>query len=139
MLNFLIYQHRFQSIIVIRNYDPALPNVFANDGELRQVFLIMILNAIDAMEKMEREKRLEIRTYQNVNEVRIEFKDTGCGIPAEYINKIFDQFFTTKPSDKGTGLGLSIAYNIINRFRGGIDLESREGYGATFIISLPAA
>lgn len=139
VLNFLIYQHRFQSIIVIRNYDPALPNIFANDGELRQVFLIMILNAIDAMEKMEGEKRLEIRTYQNVNEVRIEFKDAGCGIPAEYINKIFDPFFTTKPSDKGTGLGLSIAYNIINRFRGGIDVESREGYGTTFIISLPAA
>ncbi len=139
VLNFLIYQHRFQSIIVIRNYDPALPNVFANDGELRQVFLIMILNAIDAMEKMERERRLEIRTYQNVNEVRIEFKDAGCGIPAEYINKIFDPFFTTKPSDKGTGLGLSIAYNIINRFRGGIDVESREGVGTSFIISLPAA
>ena len=111
ILNLLIYQQSFQSISVVKEYDSNLPNVFANEGDLRQVFLIIILNAMDAMENG---GELRIKAYQTDNEVRFEFKDTGCGIPIDYINRIFDPFFTTKQPGKGTGLGLSIAYGIIN-------------------------
>lgn len=135
ILNLLIYQQRFQSIRVVKEYDPTLPKVPANEGDLRQVFLIMILNAMDAMENG---GELRIETYQNDNEVKIVFKDTGCGIPFEYINRIFDPFFTTKQPGKGTGLGLSIAYGIITQLKGKIDVESKEGLGTKFIITLPA-
>lgn len=135
ILNLLIYQQRFQSIKVEKEYDPILPNVLANEGDLRQVFLIIILNAMDAMESG---GELKIKTYQNDNEVKIEFKDTGCGIPFEYINRIFDPFFTTKQPGKGTGLGLSIAYGIITQLKGKIDVESKEGIGTKFVISLTA-
>ena len=109
ILNLLIYQQSFQSIRVMKEYDSKLPDVLANEGDLRQVFLIVTLNAMDAMENG---GELRIRTYQMDDEVKIEFKDTGCGIPPEYINRIFDPFFTTKQPGKGTGLGLSIAYGI---------------------------
>jgi PAS domain S-box-containing protein len=135
ILNLLIYQQRFQSIRVVKEYDPTLPKVPANEGDLRQVFLIMILNAMDAMENG---GELRIETYQNDNEVKIVFKDTGCGIPSEYINRIFDPFFTTKQPGKGTGLGLSIAYGIITQLKGRVDVESKEGIGTTFMITLPA-
>ncbi len=135
ILNLLLYQKSFQSISIVKEYAPILPNVLANEGDLRQVFLIIILNAMDAMESG---GELKIKTYQNDNEVKIEFKDTGCGIPFEYINRIFDPFFTTKQPGKGTGLGLSIAYGIITQLKGKIDVESKEGLGTKFIITLPA-
>ena len=131
ILNLLIYQQSFQSISVVKEYDSNLPNVFANEGDLRQVFLIIILNAMDAMENG---GELRIKAYQTDNEVRFEFKDTGCGIPIDYINRIFDPFFTTKQPGKGTGLGLSIAYGIISQLKGRIDVESKEGIGTKFII-----
>lgn len=136
VLNLLIYQQRFQSIRVAKEYEPTLPNVLANEADLRQVFLIIILNAMDAMENG---GELKIKTYRNDNEIKIEFKDTGCGIPSEYINRIFDPFFTTKQPGKGTGLGLSIAYGIITQLKGRVDVESKEGIGTTFMITLPAA
>ena len=136
ILNLLIYQQSFQSIRVVKEYDSNLPNVFANEGDLRQVFLIIILNAMDAMENG---GELRIKTYQTGNEVRFEFKDSGCGIPIDYINRIFDPFFTTKQPGKGTGLGLSIAYGIITQLKGRVDVESKEGVGATFMITLPTA
>jgi len=136
VLNLLIYQQRFQSIRVAKEYDPTLPKVPANEADLRQVFLIMILNAMDAMENG---GELRIKTYRIDDEVRIEFKDTGCGIPSEYINRIFDPFFTTKQPGKGTGLGLSIAYGIITQLKGRVDVESKEGIGTTFMITMPAA
>ena len=136
ILNLLIYQQSFQSIRVVKEYDSNLPNVFANEGDLRQVFLIIILNAMDAMENG---GELRIKAYQTDNEVRFEFKDTGCGIPIDYINRIFDPFFTTKQPGKGTGLGLSIAYGIISQLKGRIDVESKEGIGTKFIITLTAA
>jgi len=69
--------------------------------------------------------------------VQIIFTDTGCGIPAENLNKIFDPFFTTKADKKGTGLGLAVSYGIIERHRGHIEVQSAVGQGTTFIIKLP--
>jgi signal transduction histidine kinase len=69
--------------------------------------------------------------------VEISIADTGCGIPEEYMDKLFTPFFTTKPPGKGTGLGLSIVYGIVKMHRGQIGVQSEVGKGTTFTITLP--
>ena len=126
----------FHNIKVIKNYDSALPLVKCDRIRISQAFLNMILNAVDAMGK---KGEFTIRTsYNKKREMAvIEFTDTGCGIPEEIQNKIFDPFFSTKEVGKGTGLGLSMSYGIIKDHNGTINVKSRTGEGATFIIELP--
>ena len=113
-----------------------LPAVTADSGQLQQVFLNLIVNARDAMEKG---GTLTITT-RRVDDKWIEarFQDTGCGIPAEQLNEIFKPLFTTKEEGKGTGLGLSVSQEIIDRHHGTMDVESVVGKGTAFIIRLPA-
>lgn len=123
---------------------PDLPLIVATGDHLKQVFLNIIINALEAMPQG---GRLEMAT-RHVSErdarkkasvdagfVEIEFADTGVGIPAEHINNIFDPFFTTK--SKGMGLGLSVSYGIVERHRGQIQVKSKVGEGTTFIVRLP--
>ena len=121
----------------------SCPPVVGNGGELRQVFLAMCINAMDAMEALDGSAALTIRTGTEMrshqNFVRIQFQDTGIGIPQENLNKIFDPFFTTKPVGKGTGLGLSICYGIVRSHQGFIKVESEEGKGSTFRLLVPTA
>ncbi|HNU70142.1 MAG TPA: ATP-binding protein [Thermodesulfobacteriota bacterium] len=114
--------------------------LFVNgDGELlKQVFLNLILNAIQAMPSRGTLKITAEEGHRNGSDERcavIRFVDTGMGIPKEHINKIFDPFFTTKT--RGTGLGLSIVHSIIKSHGGTIDIESTQGAGTEFVISLP--
>lgn len=111
-----------------------IPNVCAMAGELSQVFMNLLVNAGHAITE---NGVVSIRSYSEGGQVFVEIKDNGCGIPEEIQNRIFDPFFTTKPIDRGTGLGLSISYGIIQGFGGSIDLESRCGEGASFLIALP--
>ncbi|MBN1313333.1 MAG: cache domain-containing protein [Anaerolineae bacterium] len=112
-----------------------LPIIEGDATQLRQVFLNMMGNAIEAMPEG---GTLTIRTRSEPPDmVTIEFQDTGVGIPPEYLRKIFTPFHTTKPIGKGTGLGLSIVYGIVKMHRGQINVQSRPGEGATFTISLP--
>lgn len=126
-------------VSIIKDFDTKLPLVMASSEYLKQVFLNIILNAMEAMPEG---GELAIRTYPQIgltgktDEIQIEFTDTGCGLPEENMDKIFDPFFTTKKSG-GTGLGLSVSYGIIQRYNGRIDVESEVGKGTTFIISLP--
>ncbi len=109
----------------------------ASSEHLKQVFLNLILNAVEAMPEG---GDLTIKTYSHPArspEVIIEFTDTGRGIPEEEIDKIFDPFFTTKKGGKGTGLGLSVSYGIIKRYDGRIEVRSKVGRGTTFSIILP--
>jgi signal transduction histidine kinase len=85
---------------------------------------------------LQRQKEITIRTSNTDRTVLVEISDTGHGIPNEVLPKIFEPFFTTK-REKGTGLGLSITYKIIQSHKGKIDVESREGSGTKFTISLP--
>ncbi len=113
-----------------------LPKVKCFAGELNQVFMNLIVNAQQAMD--EGGTLIIAGRDQGDGTVRIEFRDTGCGIPFDVIEKIFEPFFTTKPVGKGTGLGLSITYGIItNRHNGTIDVNSEVGKGTKFIITLP--
>ncbi|WP_160144013.1 ATP-binding protein [Chryseolinea soli] len=123
-------------IDVVRDYDPQLPLVECNIGEINQVFMNMIMNAIQAI----REKgTITVTTKQLTTErnVRVEIADTGPGIPSELKHLIFDPFFTTKEVGKGTGLGLAISATIVEKHHGQITVESEKGQGARFIIVLP--
>jgi PAS domain S-box-containing protein len=138
-LQLLSHHRSFKQLQVVKELDPACPLVVGNSGELRQVFLAMCINAMDAMNES---GTLTIRTAAEVSNgqslVRVQFQDTGAGIPAANLNKIFDPFFTTKPVGKGTGLGLSICYGIVRSHEGSIKVESEVGKGSTFHILVPA-
>jgi two-component system NtrC family sensor kinase len=81
--------------------------------------------------------KLTLCTLTEDSQVRIELQDTGCGISAENMRKLFTPFFTTKGKGKGVGLGLAVAYGIIQRHQGRIEVQSKEGEGTTFTIYLP--
>ncbi|RLB00902.1 MAG: PAS domain-containing sensor histidine kinase, partial [Deltaproteobacteria bacterium] len=135
-LLFLENQATFHNIEIVKELDPSLPPVFGNAGQLKQVFMNIMINAADAMHG---HGTLTIRTHpsQDGREVVIEFTDTGEGIPEEVLPRIFDPFFTTKEVGKGTGLGLSMSYGIVKEHGGRIEVETEVGKGTTFRVMLP--
>ncbi len=107
----------------------------ANQNALRQVFLNLITNAVQAMPSG---GELRIRTQRDVdNRVFLTFQDTGVGIAEEQVHRIFDPFFTTKEPGQGTGLGLSVVHSVLKRYNGNITVRSKVGEGSTFLIELP--
>jgi two-component system NtrC family sensor kinase len=99
------------------------------------VFLNLFLNAKDAMPKG---GWLSIVTRRNNGRVVAEVGDTGTGIPADHLSRIYDPFFTTKVIGQGTGLGLSITYGIVREHEGTIDCDSSPGHGTRFTLAFPA-
>ena len=136
-LELLSHQSRFALSRLVSELHPALPLVVANEGQLRQVFLGLSANALEAMEGG---GTLTVRTQRrNTTEIEIAFEDEGPGIPEDILPRVFDPFFTTKPPGQGTGLGLAIAQGIVADHGGRIEVTSRVGVGATFRVILPAA
>ena len=131
-------------IVLSRMYDPSLPEVLGNEGQLVQVFLNIIKNAIEAMPSG---GRLTILTRMSDQFTSVQaggkkhrlmvirVSDTGKGITPEHLNDIFTPFFTTK--DRGVGLGLALSYQIVQEHLGTIRVESHEGEGTTFSVYLP--
>lgn len=117
---------------LIEQYDDKQPVVKACSDSLKQVFLNIILNAIQAMNP---EGTLVVETFSDSNTVTINIQDTGCGIPEEYMDRIFDPFFTTK--NEGTGMGLAIVKNIIIEHGGEIRVTSKIGNGTIVSVILP--
>ena len=139
----LILRHRLQgkrSIEIIEEYED-LPKIECYPGQLNQVFMNILNNAIDALEELSGNEigKITIKTsVLNLDWVRISIKDNGSGIKEEIINKLFDPFFTTKPVGKGTGLGLSISYQIIvEKHKGILKCISAPGEGTEFVIEIP--
>jgi two-component system NtrC family sensor kinase len=126
-------QIAIQSIVLDRRLDPV-PMVQGDYGQLRQVFLNVLLNACEAMG---RGGTLTVATRARPGDsmVEVEVADTGVGIPPEHLSKIFDPFFTTK--EKGTGLGLSVVYGVVEKHGGKLDIRSELGKGTTMLIRLP--
>jgi len=127
------------TIEFVSSFDPSLPQAMIDEGQISQVFINIILNALDAMPeggKLTVTTRQE-RNDSGTNSIVIEVADTGIGIPPEDLAKIFDPFYTTKEVGSGTGLGLSLSYNIIKRFKGDIKVDSEVGRGTIFTIILP--
>lgn len=129
------YDMKKMGIKLIMNLSPDLPLIAANGDQLQQVFLNMIINARDAMQKG---GTLTITTSKIGDKwAEVKFTDTGCGIPDDKLEEVFKPLYTTKGEGRGTGLGLSISQEIIERHNGTIDVESAVGKGTTFIIKLP--
>ncbi len=108
--------------------------VEADPQQLKQVFLNLIKNSIEAMDG---EGRITISAKTHHPHIEIRVSDTGKGMSQEVLSKIFDPFFTTKEGRKGYGLGLFVTHNIIKEHGGTIDVQSRPGHGTTFLIRLP--
>ena len=108
--------------------------ILANEIQICQLFLNLMLNAFSAMEHG---GTLQIDSTYDDDRVRLRFKDTGCGIPQALQKKIFDPFFTTKEPGKGTGLGLAIVAQVLEEHKGDIQLQSTPGEGSTFTVSFP--
>jgi PAS domain S-box-containing protein len=126
----------FMHVEVVRDY-AGRPLIFQGDAKLlRQVFINLLMNAVDAMAGR---GRLTVRTYEDAEGWRVaEVSDTGPGIAAEHARRVFDPFFTTKEVGKGTGLGLSVAYGVITRHGGEIKLKETGPGGTTFQVRLPS-
>ena len=151
----LILQHRLKAtasrpaIEVIKEYGD-FPKIECYAGQLNQVFMNLIANAIDALEEYNSKRSakdiyscpntIRISTNTDSNTVSIRISDNGMGITQEVIRNLFDPFFTTKPVGKGTGLGLSISYQIVvEKHRGKLQCFSVPGDGAEFVIEIPIA
>ncbi|MBA2661958.1 MAG: PAS domain S-box protein [Bradymonadaceae bacterium] len=116
------------------------PPILADEARLTQVFINLLINAAQALpERPKEENRIDLRTYTKGDQVIAEVEDNGVGISAEIAERIFDQFFTTKPAGEGSGLGLALCRQIVESFGGTITVNSKLGVGTTFRVSLPAA
>jgi two-component system NtrC family sensor kinase len=132
------YELRVRGIDVRREYDETLPDTMADAHQLQQVFLNLITNAEQAMEQRDgHHHRLMVRTRRIGESIRIEVEDTGAGIPSNLIERIFNPFFTTKPTGSGTGLGLSISLGIVREHEGRIWAENPPQAGARFVVEIP--
>jgi signal transduction histidine kinase len=135
---FSLLEHQFEvgKIKVRRELVPTPARVLGIEHQLQQVFLNLFLNARDAMP---RGGWLSVTTHLEGDRVIAEIADTGSGIPAEQLARIYDPFFTTKSIGRGTGLGLSITYGIVREHEGTINCDSAVGQGTRFTLALPRA
>jgi signal transduction histidine kinase len=138
VLEIVAYQLRTSNVEVVTKFASDLPMVLADGHQIQQVILNLVNNARQAIEAHQDSGRVTIFTEFKEPVVRIIIKDSGPGISPENLKRIFDPFFTTKEVGKGTGLGLSLCYGLIKEHGGSINVESRLGDGAAFIIELPA-
>ena len=126
---------KYSNVELTTHMEPKLPAISASHSELQQVFLNLINNALDAMDKTG--GKLEVSAQQEGKNIIINVIDDGPGIPKANLARIFDPFFTTKPVGSGTGLGLSICYGIIHKLGGEITVKSAVDVGTTFSIRIP--
>ena len=130
---------KYSNVVINKSLEENLPTIRVSEAELQQVFLNLINNALDAMEKTGGNidvstKMVSGHAGQNI---LIQVADEGTGIPESDLIRIFDPFYTTKPVGKGTGLGLSICYGIVKQLGGDIEVKSAIGEGARFLIRIP--
>lgn len=128
------YQTEYRKIVISEDLADGLPGIMAVPGQLRQVFMNIIVNALQSMSGSG-ELSVSTSAEGDSGNIVIRISDTGCGIPEGEINKIFNPFYTSKES--GTGLGLSISYGMIKGHGGDIEVKSGYGKGTMFKISLP--
>jgi signal transduction histidine kinase len=130
-----IYQLQLQEVEVVRRYED-MPPILCDEEELKQVWTHLILNALYAMGH---KGAIMIGMRCVDNHAVIKIADFGSGIPSEYLDKIFDAFFTTRSSGEGSGMGLAIVKKIIEKHKGRIEVESKVGFGTMFSVYLPYA
>lgn len=129
-------QAKIQKIKILEDYPDPLVSASGNPSLLLQMIMNLILNAYQAMPAG---GQIKIAVRREAAEAVVEVGDTGCGISAANLGRVFDPFFTTQPVGKGTGLGLSICHTIVKQHGGLIEVDSLEGQGSTFTVRLPHA
>jgi len=131
-----LLRHQFEKSNIKLNlkFSNDLPYIWADCSQIHQVFLNIIVNAIQAINE---NGLIEIETFARDGYVNIKFKDNGVGILPEHLDKIFEPFFTTKEAGKGTGLGLAVSKRITDEHRGKIEVESTPGKGTVFTVKFP--
>ena len=127
------YDKRFRKVHYQAEFE-AIPPLLVNPDQIEQVFLNLLLNALDAMPDG---GDLRVTMRRQGAEVVVQVEDTGHGIDPKVLDRVFDPFFTTKPLGKGTGLGLSICYGTVRDHGGTITIKSTKGSGTVFTVSLP--
>ena len=132
--NLIAHQASLQNVKIEKKTAPGLPKISVDVGQIQQVFINILLNAIEAMPEG---GNLTVSSAREDKMVAVRFTDTGVGIPKENLPKILDPFYTTKEQGSGTGLGLSVSYGIVERHRGKLEVKSRVGKGSTFTVKLP--
>jgi two-component system NtrC family sensor kinase len=136
VLSLVKNQSLFLNVKITKKYDLTIPNIMFDKAKIQQVFVNILLNAVESMEG---QGELTIETCYSTDKkfINVNFTDTGYGIRKENIKKIFDPFFSASHKPYSTGLGLSISYGIIKKHKGNISVVSKVGEGSTFVISLP--
>jgi two-component system, NtrC family, sensor kinase len=135
IIRFCSQRAKYSNVAIHANIGQNLPILKVSHTEIQQVILNIMNNALDALEK--RGGNIYVSSMLENDNIVIEVRDDGPGIPAANISRIFDPFFTTKAVGKGTGLGLSICYGIIKKLGGSIDVNSTIDAGTTFIVRIP--
>jgi two-component system NtrC family sensor kinase len=130
----LFLEHRMKGRIQVEKHYCGDGMLSCYAGQLNQVFMNVIANAVDAIEG---EGKISIATTRQEGVFRVCVRDTGRGIPEQVRHRIFDPFFTTKEPGQGTGLGLSISYSIVQAHQGRIEARSQEGEGTELVIEIP--
>jgi signal transduction histidine kinase/CRP-like cAMP-binding protein len=139
-----LLEHRMGDRVSVHRHYGDLPYVACYAGQLNQVFMNLLSNAMDAIEAKGGEGEVHVTTSVIEGEggeprVAVAIRDTGGGIPAEKLSRIFDPFYTTKPVGLGTGLGLSVSHGIVAKHGGEIRVESVPGQGSTFTVDFRSA
>jgi two-component system, NtrC family, sensor kinase len=130
------HQLKLRNIELHQELTSDLPHVRCDSGQIEQVILAVVMNAIDAMSNGGN-LTLCSRKLANSGQVQVEVRDDGVGMPKDVLAKMFEPFFTTKEHGRGLGLGLAISRNIVDRHAGKIEVASVPGHGTTFTITLP--
>ncbi|MFP4168408.1 MAG: ATP-binding protein [Desulfonatronovibrionaceae bacterium] len=134
VISFLNREAEHRKVELIKDMDEELSRIESDHGQLQQVFLNLLNNALDAVGQG---GRIEVKTFQpQADTVSVAIEDNGCGMSPEVLSRIYEPFFTTRGS-AGTGLGLSITYGLVQRLGGSIDIHSEEGKGSRFTVHLP--
>jgi two-component system NtrC family sensor kinase len=131
-----LVQHELgkRAIRLIFEPDPNLPRLMASRDHLSGVWLNLLLNAVDAID---RDGTIRVGTRLSAEKLVVIITDNGSGIPPERINRIFEPFYTTKAPGRGTGLGLSVCHRVVRQHGGSIQVNSQEGVGTEFTVELP--
>jgi signal transduction histidine kinase len=129
------YDRRSKNLVYHLLLDSNLPETVLVSDHLLQVFLNILINAVDASEDYG--NKIEVKSYVKNGNIHVDIADNGCGIPDDIQKKIFEPFYTTKEVGKGTGLGLTVSYGFIEKLKGEIKVKSNVGSGSTFIITIP--
>ncbi len=134
-LNIVKYGKKVKDITFVEEFTEPLPMVMVVPDQLSQVFINILINAVDALDG--KPGRITVQTIQHHGELEVTVQDSGMGISREDQDKIFEPFFTTKEVGKGSGLGLWVSYSIVKGFGGDILVESQPGRGTTFRVMIP--